>query len=142
MYVSSLRLAPSVAPAVRKCRVPKQSLIALIDDDESFRAALAGLLSSLGYAVRPFSGAEDLVGANRLETYGCIISDIHMPGMNGLDLQRHLIAKDCRVPVIMISARLEPGLEERATSSGAVCLLSKPFEINTLIGWLEKSMKS
>jgi FixJ family two-component response regulator len=121
--------------------VSQEPLIAVIDDDESFRAALVELLFSFGYGVRDFASAEDFVAANGFESYGCIISDIHMPGMNGIDLQRLLVARDCRVPVIMITARTEPGLEGRVISAGAVCLLSKPFDADALIGCLEKTMK-
>jgi FixJ family two-component response regulator len=64
-----------------------------------------------------------------------------MPGMSGLDLQRLLVARDRRVPVIMITARGDPGLEARAAAGGAVCLLRKPFGADTLIGYLEKALQ-
>ena len=124
----------------RKVGVPKSSLIAVIDDDDSFRAALCELLFSFGYEVRDFASAEDFLATNPFDSYGCIISDIHMPGMNGIDLQHHLTAHGSRVPVIMITARMEPGLEGRVKSSGAACLLTKPFEADALIGWIEKSL--
>ena len=118
-----------------------EPVIAVIDDDESFRVALAELLFSLGYGVRNFASAEDFLAANSIDSYGCIISDIHMPGMNGIGLQRLLVARDCRVPVIMITARMEPGLESRVVANGALCLLGKPFEADDLIGCLKKSLK-
>ena len=72
----------------------------------------------------------------------CIITDIHMPGMSGIDLKRLLIVRDCRVPVIMITAHTEPALEALAVASGAVCVLKKPFETATLIGCLQTALKA
>ncbi len=120
----------------------KEPLIAAIDDDESFRTALVESLCSLGYGVRGFVSAEEFVAAGDIGPYDCIITDIHMPGMSGIDLKRLLITRDCRVPVIMITARTDPALEARAVASGAVCLLKKPFETATLIGCLEKALKA
>jgi FixJ family two-component response regulator len=120
--------------------VSKEPLIAVIDDDESFRAALVELLCSTGYGVRGFASAEELVAADRVGSYDCIITDIHMPGMSGIDLKRMLTTRECRVPVIMITARAEPGLEGRVVSSGGVCLLTKPFEADALIGWVDRTL--
>jgi FixJ family two-component response regulator len=122
--------------------VARELLIAVIDDDESFRAALVDSLDSFGYGVRGFASAEDFVAADGEGACDCVITDIHMPGMSGLDLKRLLTARDCRVPVIMITAKAEPGLEARAVASGAVCLLRKPFEATALIGSLERALKA
>ena len=119
----------------------KEPLIAVIDDDESFRTALVESLCSLGYGVRGFVSADEFVATGDIGPYDCIITDIHMPGMSGIDLKRLLIARDCRVPVIMITARTEPALEARAEASGVVCLLKKPFETATLIGCLESALR-
>jgi FixJ family two-component response regulator len=121
--------------------VSKEPLIAVVDDDESFRAALVELLSSTGYAVRGFASAEEFVGVGGAGSFGCIITDIHLPGMSGIDLKQLLMSGGYRVPVIMITARADPGLEGRAVSSGAVCLLRKPFEADALIGWLDKALE-
>jgi len=122
--------------------VSKELLIAVIDDDESFRTALVELLCSLGYGVRHFASAEEFVAAGRVNSYDCIVTDIHMPGMSGIDLKRLLTANDHRVPVMMITARTEPGLEASALACGAVCLLRKPFETDALIGSLENALKA
>ena len=119
-----------------------EPLIAVIDDDESFQAALVELLCSLGYGVRGFASADEFVADGVAGPYGCIITDIHMPGMSGLDLKRHLASRECRVPVIMITARADCGLEGKVMSSGAVGLLSKPFEASALIGCLERALKA
>ena len=121
--------------------MPTAPLIAVIDDDGSFRTALVELLFSLGYGVRDFDSAEGFLAADVIDGYACIISDIHMPGMNGLDLQRRLKAMACRVPVIMITARLEPGLESQVTENGAICLLGKPILADRLIACLGQSIR-
>jgi FixJ family two-component response regulator len=97
------------------------------------------MLGSLGYGVRDFGSAEEFIAVHGEGPFDCIITDIHMPGMSGLDLKRVLAARDSRVPVIMITARAEPELEARAVASGAVCLLRKPFETEALIGHLERA---
>ncbi len=117
-----------------------EPLIAVIDDDEPFRIALVESICSLGYGARGFASAEEFFAASRESSCDCVITDIHMPGMSGLDLQRLLMARDRRVPVIMITARGDPGLEARAAASGAVCLLRKPFGADALIGYLEKAL--
>jgi FixJ family two-component response regulator len=122
--------------------VSRELLVAVIDDDDPFRSALVESLCSLGYGVRGFASAEEFVAADMDGACDCIITDIHMPGMSGLDLQRLLTARDSRVPVIMITARAEPGLEARAVAGGAICLLRKPFESNALIGCLERALKA
>ena len=119
----------------------RELLIAVIDDDEPFRIALVESLCSLGYLARGFGSAEEFFAAGAGTSCDCVITDIHMPGMSGLDLQRLLMARDRRVPVIMITARGEPGLEARVAASGAVCLLRKPFGADALIGCLEKALE-
>jgi FixJ family two-component response regulator len=122
--------------------VSREPLIAVIDDDEPFRTALVDSLCSLGYGVREFASAEEFFAASGEGSCDCVITDIHMPGMSGLDLQRLLLTRDWRVPVIMITAREEPGLEARAAASGAVCLLRKPFESGALICCLERVLEA
>jgi len=122
--------------------VSREPLIAVIDDDEPFRTALVESLCSLGYRARGFASAEEFFAASGESSCDCVITDVHMPGMSGLDLQRLLVTRDWRVPVIMITARGEPGLEAKAVASGAVCLLRKPFGADALIGCLEKALEA
>jgi FixJ family two-component response regulator len=121
--------------------VSKEQSIAVIDDDETFRGALVDSLNSLGYGVRGFASAETFIAAAGECLYDCIITDIHMPGMSGLDLKRTLTANGSKVPVIMITARADPGLRAKALASGAVCLLRKPFATNELIACIEAALK-
>ena len=119
----------------------REYLIAVVDDDESFRGALVASLSSLGYGARGFASAEEFIAGDGTEPYDCLITDIHMPGMSGFDLMRRLLAYHSSVPVIMITAHAEPGLEARAAAVGAVCLLRKPFEAEALTHCLERALK-
>ena len=119
--------------------MPRKLLVAVIDDDDPFRTALAEMLGSFGHRVTDFASAEEFITANGEGQYDCIITDIHMPGMSGIDLKRLLTARDSKVPVIMITARAEPELEARVAASGAVCLLRKPFESEALIDCLERA---
>ena len=119
----------------------REPLVAIIDDDEPFRTALVDSLCSLGYSACGFVSAEEFVAANGENSCDCVISDIHMPGMSGFDLNRLLVSRNSEVPVIMITARTEPRLETQAVASGAVCLLRKPFDLRALIDCLEKALK-
>lgn len=119
----------------------RKALISVIDDDESFRLALVESLSSLGYRARGFASAEEFIAEDLEGSCDCVITDIHMPGISGFDLKRLLAARGSTVPVIMITARGEQGLEAKAAASGVVCLLRKPFETDALIDCLERAAK-
>ena len=119
----------------------KELLVAVIDDDEPFRT-----LRSLICLVPWGTGRADLLPQRSLSQRtaeslcDCAITDIHMSGMSGFDLKRLLSARDSKVPVIMITARAEPGLEAKAAAAGAVCLLRKPFDPSALIGCLDRAL--
>src|ERR1700756_3695796 len=98
-------------------------LISIVDDDASMRDALVGLLRSLGYDARGFASGEDFLACSDLEQFACVITDIQMPGMSGFELKRRLDERHDSPPVIMIPARSDPGLKEKAISSGALCFL-------------------
>ncbi len=118
----------------------QEKLISIIDDDESLRMALVGLVRSLGYRSQGFGSAEEYLGNGDLGGSACLITDIQMPGMTGIDLKKLLAARGLGMPVIMITARTEPGLREKALASGAVCLLHKPFEADALITCIEEAL--
>ncbi|OSI23786.1 MULTISPECIES: response regulator [Bradyrhizobium] len=115
--------------------------IAVIDDDESFRVALVESLSSLGYGSSGYASAEDYIRVVGGDSFDCVVSDIHMPGMSGLDLMKHLAARGSRTPVILITARSDANLQAKASVAGAVCLLRKPFEIDELTTCIEGAVK-
>jgi len=121
--------------------VSKDLAIAVIDDDESFRVALVESLSSLGYETCGYVSADDYLRHITAGSFGCVVTDIHMPGMSGLDLMKSLVARGSTTPVILITARSDTSLEAKAAAAGAVCLLRKPFEINELIKCIEHAAK-
>ena len=108
-------------------------LIAVIDDDDPFRTALIESLDSLGYDTRGYASADEFVAAAGERSCHCVVTDIHMPGMSGMDLKLMLSARGSTIPVIMITARSDRGLEAMALASGAICLLKKPFGSAELI---------
>jgi FixJ family two-component response regulator len=116
-------------------------LISIVDDDDSMRDALVGLVRSLGYDARGFASAEDFLACDDLKRFSCAVTDIQMPGMSGFELKRHLDERHGTLPVIMITARSEPGLKEEAMSIGAAYFLRKPFETETLVDCLEKTLE-
>ena len=115
--------------------------IAVIDDDDSFRVALVESLSSLEYKSSGYVSAEDFVRSIGGRSFDCIVTDIHMPGMSGLELMKRLTAGGAVTPVVLITARSDSQLEAKAAAAGAACLLRKPFEINDLIKCIEGAVK-
>ncbi|OKO76034.1 response regulator [Bradyrhizobium sp. AS23.2] len=120
--------------------MPNGHLISIVDDDPSMRDALAALVRSLGHDVRAFASAEEFLASSELDRFTCAITDIQMPGMNGFELKNQLSQRDSQMMVIMITARTESDLEERAIASGATCFLRKPFEAETLVSCLDKAL--
>lgn len=120
-------------------RLVTDTLVAIIDDDDSLRTALVGLVRSLGYESDGFGSAEEFLAA--APDSDCIVTDIHMPGLSGIDLKHELVRRGNPTPVIMITARDDKGLEQRARSSGASCFLKKPFEASELITCIESALK-
>ncbi|MEJ1975881.1 MAG: response regulator [Acetobacteraceae bacterium] len=115
-------------------------LIAVIEDDESLRVALAGLLRSLGYEASSHASAEAFLESDRVEAVRCIITDIQLPGLSGIGLKQELDTRAVGTAVIMITARVEEVLHARAMASGALCLLKKPFEMDALIGCIDRAL--
>lgn len=117
-----------------------EPLIAIVEDDESLRQAIVGLVRSLGYRVAAYANAEDFLAADAGRPSNCVITDIQMPGLSGIDLKLRLAADGVTTPVIMVTARAEPALHEKAMASGAYCLLRKPFTAEALIECLEQAL--
>ena len=106
----------------------KVKVVSVVDDDDSFRAALQRLLKSAGYPVRSFASAEDFLKSGQQHQTGCLIADIRMPGMSGLDLQGKLNADHCPIPTIFITAHGDEKMRLQAMRCGAVKFLAKPFD--------------
>jgi len=120
--------------------VSQVPLIAIIDDDDSLRRALMGLVRSLGHDVDGFASADAFLATGDPGRFGCIVTDIQMPGLSGIELKQRLTRDGCAAPVIMITARAEPTLQARALESGAYCFLKKPFQADELIACVEKAL--
>jgi FixJ family two-component response regulator len=112
-------------------------VIAVVDDDASIRAATDSLLRSRGYSVRNFASAEEFLRSAELNGTSCVITDVRMPIMGGVELQAILRAQGCTVPFIFITAFPEDGVRTKAMNGGATCFLTKPFDAPTLIKYVE-----
>jgi len=115
-------------------------VISIIDDDGSVRAATRNLVRSLGYVVHTFASAEDFLRSPHLNDTSCVITDVRMPEMSGLDLQAYLLAKGQTFPFIFVTAFSVESDRDRALKAGATCFLSKPFDGETLIECLEAAL--
>jgi len=116
------------------------SVISVIDDDASVRAAANNLLSSHGYLVHAFASAEEFLQSARLDDSSCVIADVQMPAMSGLDLLTHMRAKGHTLPFIFITAFPEESVRARALKAGAICFLAKPFAGPALISCVEAAV--
>src|SRR5262245_63803295 len=110
-----------------------ERVIGIVDDDESVRMAIRSLLRSLGFKVEMFGSAEDLLGSARLDDIACLIVDLRLPGVSGVDLQRQLLAAKRELPMIFISAHEDPVAQRQALTAGALAFLRKPFSEKALI---------
>ncbi len=117
------------------------SVIAVIDDDASVRAATNNLLRSHGYIVHAFASAEEFLRSTQLHDTSCVIADVQMPTMSGLDLLTLLRAQGYRAPFIFITAFPDESVRARALKAGAICFLAKPFAGPTLIKCLNTALE-
>lgn len=116
------------------------SLISIVDDDDSLKLALVGLVRSFGYEGRGHASAEDFLASGDAARSACLVTDLHMPGIGGIELLQRLRAEGNTVPAILITARLQPGLEQRAQEAGARWLLPKPFDPQALMRCIEQAL--
>jgi FixJ family two-component response regulator len=116
-------------------------LVAIVDDDESVQRALQDLIESDGLSALCFSSAEQFLGSRARSKVACLIADIRMPGMSGLELQAKLKAERCRIPVIFITAHGDAGIRIHAMRQGAVEFLSKPFDDTVLLKIVHAALK-
>lgn len=114
--------------------------ISIVDDDGSVREAIESLMKSVGYNAKVFPSAGDFLKSGHLDDTGCLILDVQMPGMTGLELQDHLIATKSRIPIIFISAHCDAESRARALEAGAVGFLQKPFSEDALLNAINSSL--
>jgi len=117
-------------------------LISIVDDDDSLRNSLNNLIRSVGFAVQGFSSAEAFLNSNHLDDTACLILDVRMPGMSGLELQRQLMAADCQIPIVFITSHGDDDARSRALAAGAVEFLYKPFREEALLNAIHTALKS
>ena len=117
-------------------------VISIVDDDEAVRLALRSLVRSLGYVSNVFSSAEEFLESPDLNETSCLISDVQMPGMSGIELQSRLNRLDCRTPVIFVTAFPDERNRARALEAGAIGFMEKPFEGRALIELIETALRA
>jgi FixJ family two-component response regulator len=125
---------------VNKGKEDSRPLVSVIDDDESVRESLEDLLRELGYVVKTFSSGEEFLASGRVDQDQCLIVDISMPGMSGVDLYEELMARGKKVPVIFITAH-ETAMRPRLLQQGAVDCLTKPFSDTALLTALNAAIR-
>jgi len=116
--------------------------ISIVDDDESMRCAVKSLVTSLGFPACTFASAEEFLQSPRLDDTACLITDLQMPGLSGIELQKSLLAQDRHIPIIFMTAFPEERIRTRAMEAGALGFLSKPFESQTLITLIDKAIET
>ena len=122
---------------VGKCNAP---LIAVVDDDEGFRNALQLFLRTFAFEVEAFASGEEFLRSSRLEAVGCVILDLAMPEMNGLEVQRQLAARGLQIPIVFVTAHRDDFLGQRASATGALAVLRKPVDDEKLVRLVREAL--
>jgi FixJ family two-component response regulator len=120
----------------------KTKMVAIVDDDDLMRSALEGLLQAVGLPAQAFASAEEFLKSGQQRQARCLITDIRMPGMSGLELQAHLNAERCRIPIIFITAHGDEKMRMQALRAGAVEFLAKPFDDEALVESVRAALES
>jgi len=120
----------------------QKKLVAIVDDDESVRSALQGLMKAVGLPARSFASAEEFLKSGEQRETGCLIADIRMPGMSGLELQATLNADGCRIPIIFITAHGDEKMRMQALRAGAVEFVAKPFDDEALVASVRAALEN
>ncbi len=146
MLTKSLRVRTSVPCLERLAEVVNHNVatgrpvIGIVDDDSSVRTAVGRLVRSQGFAAEVFPSGEELLGSDRLSGFSCLIVDVAMPGMSGLELQERLSADGCPLPIIFITALDDAHVQTRALAAGASGFLSKPFDDEELLAAIRTAL--
>ena len=114
--------------------------IAIVDDDQSVREAATNLFRSMGFVAVAFASAEEFLSSDALERTSCIVLDVQMPGMGGLNLQSHLAAIGRQIPIVFVTGYPDDGVRSAAMQSGAICFLTKPFNEGDLLDGLRSAL--
>jgi FixJ family two-component response regulator len=120
----------------------KTKMVAIVDDDDLIRGALQGLLKAVGLPAQAFASAEEFLKSGQQRHAGCLIADIRMSGMSGLELQAQLNAEKCRIPIIFITAHGDEKMRMQALRAGAVEFMAKPFNDEALLDSVRAALES
>ena len=120
--------------------LPEQPQISVVDDDRSFRDSMRRLLKSLNYAVAVFPSAAEFLASPKFAATACLVADVHMPAMTGIELYQHLIERGHAIPTILITAYPDDGVQERMLTLGVDCYLRKPLVEAVLIDCLQSAV--
>jgi len=121
--------------------LPSVPLIAIVDDDDAIRIAAESLIRSLGLRARCFASAEAFLDSNVLEETACLIADVHMPGISGLELQDQLVARGKKMPIVFITAYPGEAIQIRARAAGAAAVFMKPFDGQSLSDCVMRALR-
>jgi FixJ family two-component response regulator len=137
-----LRFVGSAANVSAMATQSTTKLVAIVDDDDSVRSALHGMLKAVGLPTLTFASAEEFLNSGQQHQTSCLIADIRMPGISGLELQAKLNAENCRIPTIFITAHGDAQMRMQALRAGAVEFLAKPFDDEALLDTVRAALQS
>jgi FixJ family two-component response regulator len=123
-----------------KAAAPKDTMISIVDDDASVREGTMDLLNAMGFVTETFRHAGDFLESSRLHGTSCLIADVHLPGMSGIELHDHLVGSGNLVPTILITAFPDEGDRVRALRAGVYCYLAKPFNESELLACIQSAL--
>jgi FixJ family two-component response regulator len=135
------RCAVLLLKEMQEVGLPTTTLISIIDDDEAVREALQGLMTSMGFTVETFSSALDFLARTNIRDTSCLIVDVHMPGMTGVELHRRLVESGYAIPTILITAYPDESVRVRAMADGVICYLTKPCDSDELLGCVSSALE-
>jgi FixJ family two-component response regulator len=136
----SCRSKNALAQAPKVLKLADQAVISIVDDDDSVRVATSKLLKLYGFIVHAFGSAEEFLRSKYLDETRCLIADVRMPGMSGIQLQERLKQQGYTTPVIFITAFPREREQALAMGGGAICFLTKPFDAKTLLKFIEEAL--
>jgi FixJ family two-component response regulator len=134
-----MNIAEKIMAVTKK--VGKPHVVSIVDDDKAVRDALGNLLESVGLRAEAFASAEEFVNSNNVKNRSCLILDVQLPRMSGLELQRHLYNKSDFIPIIFITGHANDEVRSRALQDGAVSFLYKPFSSEDLLSAVHSTLK-
>ena len=126
---------------IEEADLPAKTLISIIDDDEDFREALQGLMTSMGFRVEAFSSALDFLARTNIRDTSCLIVDVHMPRMTGIELHRRLVESGYAIPTILITAYPDESVRVRAMADGVIGYLTKPCDSEELLACVSSALE-